>query len=75
MADVARASDVNQMSFDYNTTETIVEVDGIKFRQIEYKNNVYVLRLHESETSSGDLEMLCGQKAQLKTENQIVIST
>ncbi len=63
------------MTFDVNTKESIIDVNGRKYRKVEYKSDVFYLRLLEPEATGADLEFKCGTEATLKMENQILIST
>lgn len=76
MLSVARAELPNQMTFDVNVKESIVRVGDKRYRKIEYKSDVYYLKLLESEKSAGELLLECGAEGSLSSmENQVVVST
>lgn len=65
-----------EMQFDYDvfTRESIVEIEGKKYRKIEYQTHVVYLQLIEGEAPLGDLEVMCRDGNQPPPPTQVLVA-
>ncbi len=65
-----------KLDFDVNVKESIVTLNGNRYRKVEYQGELFYLRLLESEKTAGELELECNQgSGQIQMENQVLVST
>lgn len=73
---LAHAAELNLLSaYDVNIKESIVDIKGLRYRKVEYKGDIFFLRLLESEVNPADLDIICKMKGDVEMENQVYIST
>lgn len=58
---------------DVHTKESIVAIDGVHYRKVEYKNDIFYLKLLGAEADAKAFEMKCQTPGKVITENQVVV--
>ena len=63
------------LDYKVYTKESIVNIGGEKHRVVEFRNEVFYLKLIDTQRAPEDLKVLCGTKKKLNLPNRVLVST